>query len=126
MAEHVLDSSAMLALLWREKGWEVVEEVETRVASAMNIAEVASVLAKAGHSLVEIHASIGQLDVEVVLFDEPQAFEAGRLRSVTERFGLSLGDRACIALASARGAPVLTSDRKWTQVDLDVEVVAFR
>jgi PIN domain nuclease of toxin-antitoxin system len=116
----------MLALLWREKGWEVVEEVETRVASAVNVAEVASVLAKVGHSIAEVHASIAQLDVEVVVFDEPQAFEVGRLRPVTERFGLSLGDRACIALASARGAPVLTSDRKWAQAGLDVEVVAFR
>ena len=55
-----------------------------------------------------------------------QAEIAGQLKERTRRYGLSLGDRACLALGSDRGEPICTADRVWEQLDLDVEVESIR
>ena len=103
----------MLALLWREDGWERVGDIEQRVASTVNLAEVASVLAKIGHTVGEIRALLASLGLLAVDFDEAQAIEVARLRPLTVASGLSLGDRACLALAGIRQLPALTADRAW-------------
>ena len=59
-------------------------------------------------------------------FSAVQAEIAGRLKERTRRYGLSLGDRACLALGSDRGGPVYTADRAWTQLHLGVEVETIR
>ncbi len=48
------------------------------------------------------------------------------LRSATRAHGLSLGDRACLALARSAGLPVLTADREWRGVGLDMEIELIR
>ena len=127
MAEVVLDASAILALLRREPGFEKVAAVmdEARV-SAVNLAEVGSFLAKAGHSVTEMRATLDSLRLAVVDFDEQQAIEAARLRPLTVSIGLSLGDRACLALAGLRGLPAMTTDRSWATLELGVDVSVVR
>lgn len=84
--------------------------------SAVNLAELATLLHRQGFpepALVLLE--VGET-VEVVEFDAAQAAHTGALVSVTARLGLSLGDRACLALARQRGEPVLTTDRVWAEL----------
>lgn len=123
----VLDSSALLALLWSEPGSEVVATVmEEAIISAVNMAEVCSKLADRGIVGVEIHALLSELAVRVVVFDESQAFRTGELRPATRAFGLSIGDRACLALAVSEKLSVITADKAWGNLNLGISITLIR
>jgi PIN domain nuclease of toxin-antitoxin system len=62
----------------------------------------------------------------VVDFDAAQARVAGDLRSLTRAQGLSLGDRACLALAQALGLPVMTADRAWASLEVEIKIRTVR
>lgn len=89
--------------------------------SAVNLSEVAAKLVDIGMAETEIRDAIEPLGVEVVTFDGEAAVAAGLLRRESRRAGLSLGDRACLALGRERGLPVLTSDTAWASLDLGAE-----
>lgn len=123
----VLDSSAVLAVLWAEPGAvEVMTRLERARISAVNAAEVVSRLVERGASDAAAEAAIPDLMVEVVPFDAAQALAAGLLRRATRPAGLSLGDRACLALAQAEGLPALTADRAWGDLHLGIAVEVIR
>jgi PIN domain nuclease of toxin-antitoxin system len=125
----VLDASAILCLLGREAGADVVAESigTTRcVLSAVNLAEVATKLALSGLNGIEIDAVTEKLGVEIVGFDRQQAIAAGQLVTATKAGGLSLGDRACIQLAQLMNAPVLTSDRIWSALGIAAKIRMIR
>jgi len=125
-AVAVLDASALLALLQGEPGSSRVLEVLPGVLiCSVNLSEVVAKLAESGMPEGDIHRALG-LGLEIVPFDEALAFQAGLLRPVTRRAGLSLGDRACLALAQARSLPALTTDRAWTGLDAGVDVEVIR
>lgn len=127
MAEWVLDASAVLASLRNETGGErVLPLMETSLLSAVNLAEVATRLLDLGASAADIDGLLERLRCEVVPFDEGLALNAGLLRVQTRHLGLSVGDRACLALARREGLPVLTGDRAWRGLDVGVEVVLIR
>jgi ribonuclease VapC len=127
MAEYVLDASAMLALLRREKGYEkVAAVVAASKASTVNLAEVGSHLMNAGDTLVNTKAQLDSLGVGVIPFDEEQAIETARLRPITRSLGLSLSDRACLALARLLRLPAMTTDRAWSKLNLGVEITVIR
>ena len=118
--EVVLDASALLALVHGEEGAEVVgASIPGAQISAVNLAEVVGKLADVGMPAAEIHVALAGLGLRVVDFDETLAFAAGLLRPVTRSAGLSLGDRACLALAAATKLPALTADRSWAEVVLE-------
>ena len=71
-------------------------------------------------------ADLREVDLEVVPMDRAQAEAAGALRAATRAAGLSLGDRACLALAQSLGATALTTDRPWTRLDCGVTVEVVR
>ncbi len=126
MTEFVLDASAVIAFLQGEPGAQQVEgALFEAVLSAVNLVEVAQwVMEVRGEAAARLE--LQGLPCQVVDFDETQALEAAALRRTTRVRGLSLGDRACLALAKLRGLPVLTADRAWTQVDAGVEIVLIR
>jgi ribonuclease VapC len=127
MADWVLDSSAILARFAGEAGAETVEAgAAAAVVSAVNYAEVVGKLVDRGLPAEAAMTAAGELRLVVVPFDEAAALRAGALRAETRGLGLSLGDRACLTLAEALGLPVLTADRAWAELDLDVEVVLIR
>jgi len=126
MDERILDASAIVASVLREKGWERVDSVQRRHASAVNIAESASSLIEKGFTFHSARILIWSLKIHVVDFDEAQAMEAARLRPLTRAFGLSLGDRACLALAALRGLPVLTADRTWPEAAPHLAITVIR
>jgi ribonuclease VapC len=120
----VLDASALLCLLKSEQGADRVLSVLPRAAiSAVNLCEVYSKLADAGGSESRIAQAIGGLHLRVEAFDDEQARRTGMLRPLTKSLGLSLGDRACLALAQHRESTALTTDRIWA--DLPEAVSAF-
>lgn len=124
----VLDSSALLASFLSEAGGDRMAAIlETgTILSAVNLTEVLTVLLDKGVGPEDARLALGDLSCEVVPLDRDLAMAAGALRPRTRHLGLSLGDRACLALAAARGLPVLTADRSWTALDVGVEVRLIR
>jgi PIN domain nuclease of toxin-antitoxin system len=112
----VLDASAILALLARERGWEVVRDaLPTAGISTVNLAEAAGKLIERGANVHEV-AELLDLGVERLSFDTEMAFAAAQMKQVASVRGLSLGDRCCLATAWCLGRPVLTADAAWTRV----------
>ncbi|MCY4220032.1 MAG: type II toxin-antitoxin system VapC family toxin [Thiotrichales bacterium] len=120
MARIVLDASAVLAVILEEPGAEVVVEALRigAVMSTVNVAEVAARLNQDGWSDAEVAIVFDSLGIELLPFGPESALLSGRLRTVTRKFGLGLGDRACLASAFVAGCPVLTSDRTWEELDI--------
>ena len=113
----VLDASAVLALLFEEPGAEIVRaQLRTGVIGAANLAEVLAKLSDHGLPAPEAARAVAILGLEVAPMTEGQAQRSAELRPATRTAGLSLGDRACLALAIDLGAPALTADRSWAGV----------
>lgn len=129
MPRAVLDASALLAVLYREPGSVMVEPYFAQaIVSSVNFSEVAAKLSDRGIDSQEVLEILSGLGLEVREFDTELALMAGALREVTRPLGLSLGDRACLALGIAEGAPILTTDRAWAGVPIETpaEVVIVR
>lgn len=127
MSATVLDATAVLALLQNEPGSErVAALLPTAVISTVNLAEVVGKLAEVGMPEPTIQTVLGELGLRTIPFDEALAFRAGLLRPATSDYGLSLGDRACLALGQHLRVPVLTADRMWKSLKLDVVVHLIR
>ncbi len=99
-ARYVLDASAILAALFDEpgSGW-VADRMESALVSAVNYQEVIAKLVDRGSPAKAVAELIDDLGMECIAADRHQAEIAGLLRAETRRFGLSLGDRSCLALA---------------------------
>ncbi|PTD98200.1 type II toxin-antitoxin system VapC family toxin [Pseudothauera lacus] len=130
MTRYVWDASAVLVYLRGEPG---VDVLETRLAEssehylcAVNLSEVAGWLNERGMPAAELQAFTAALDLQVVAFDRPLALATGLLRTATKARGLSLGDRACLALAKQLGATALTADRAWLNLALDQAIELTR
>lgn len=127
MAEVVIDASALLALLNGEAGADVVADaIPGGVISAVNLSEVVAKLAEAGVPEKTLRQSLQPLGLEVVPFDDEQAYRAGLLRTATSNAGVSLGDRACLSLAIMRGVVALTADRAWLELSIGAKVKVIR
>lgn len=129
MGRAVLDASAILAALFREPGADVVEaHIDQAIVSAVNLSEVAAKLADRGVSSRDVEALLGALGLPVRAFDASEALAAASLRERTRSHGLSLGDRACLALGRSESLPVITADRAWSDVSaaIGVKVVLLR
>jgi len=133
-AGFVLDASALLAHLLAEPGGDVVRDTlaeHAAVMSAVNWAEVLSRLASAGADPYEVaqrvasEAALGDVLTVVALTGSDGPAIAG-LRPTTRHLGLSLADRACLALAQRLGLPVVTTDRAWAQLQIGVEIRLVR
>lgn len=124
----VLDASALLAYLLDEAGAGEVEQAlgDQAAIGAVNLAEVLSKLFDAGEDPDSAMGGITVLPLDVVPFDEDLAVESARLRPPSASAGLSLGDRACLALGRRLGRRVLTADGSWVGLIPDVDVVAIR
>ena len=119
----VLDASAILCLLFEEPGMEkVLARGQGAFVSAVNLSEA---LSKAMDNGVpaEIRAiAIEALALNIVAFDADAAHAAAELRTATKAFGLSLGDRACLALTGRLRATALTTDRIWSRLDIGITI----
>jgi ribonuclease VapC len=117
VAEAVLDASALLALILEEPGAEQVEPyVPGGTASAVNLGEVVAKLRDLGMAEARVDEIVAEMQLDVRGHDLSAALTAGHLRPVTRSAGLSLADRACLALARTLRLPALTADRGWLGV----------
>jgi ribonuclease VapC len=128
MNSYVLDASALLVLLKGEPGSERVIEAITDGASicAVNFSEVVGKLRDGGMPEEAVHESLDPFEFDIVQFDTKLAYQAGLLRPLTKNAGLSLGNRACLALAQHLNLPVLTTDRVWKDLIPGVNVQVIR
>lgn len=125
--EAVLDASAILAVLRNEPGAEAVTAVLPRAAvCTVNLAEVISTLINKGASAEQADLIVADVFAQRVSADEQLARRAGSLRATTTQFGLSLGDRFCLALAEREGVPALTADQVWGKLENGIVVTLIR
>jgi PIN domain nuclease of toxin-antitoxin system len=125
--EWVLDASAVLAVIQQEPGAASVEERLSRSGiCTVNLSEVAAKLLDAGLPADEAQAELSSLGLTLLPFDATLAWRAAALRPLTRRFGLSLGDRACLATGMVLERPVVSADRKWVEISLPVAVECIR
>ncbi len=125
MSEFVLDSSAILAVINLETGYVKVEPILRRsAASSVNIAEVLTKLVEKGVSLADALEEFLQLGIMVSDFGLIQAEKSAELRPLTKHLGLSMGDRACLALAINEKATAVTADTSWSSLTVcAIEVI---
>lgn len=122
-----MDSSAALAVLNSEPGApEVWAHLPGAFISAVNVAEVATKMIDGGTPAESADEFVQRLGLQVVPFGRADAVTTAGLRQGTKSAGLSLGDRACLALARLRGLPVLTADKIWANLDVGVDVRLIR
>ena len=128
MSRIVLDASAMLAMLNREPGSEKLtpEMLSNAAGSMVNLAEVHTKLVSRGGDPEEAWEDTLSSIQEPVPFTEEQARIAGGLVAQTRALGLSLGDRACLALGLILKAPVYTTDKSWKNLQLGVRIHLIR
>jgi PIN domain nuclease of toxin-antitoxin system len=127
VSKYVLDASAVLALLDAEPGADKVATVLMDAAiGTVNLAEVHAKLSERGQYGRQALAEILSVADAVLPFTEEHATIAGSLRASTMHLGLSLGDRACLALGIALGVPVFTTERIWAQLHLPCGIHLIR
>ena len=123
----VLDASALLAMFNQEPGSaEVANALDRSMISAVNLTEVLTKLSDQGIDVAEAWEEIRLMEIDVVPFESEMARRAAALRATTRKAGLSLGDRACLALGMARKASILTADRAWRGLKLDADIRVVR
>jgi ribonuclease VapC len=127
VAEAVLNASALLAFLRKQPGANEVAAVFTRSCiSAVNLAETISKMIEYGNPLDDVSYQIERLRIPVFPFHAEPAKLVASLWKATRPAGLSLGDRACLALGLPQGLPVLATDRNWAKADVGVKVEMIR
>jgi PIN domain nuclease of toxin-antitoxin system len=128
MNEVVFDASAILALLQQEPGAETLtDEIRVNaVASTVNLAEVQGKLVKKGIPPEMAWEDTLSAVAEAEPFTSRQASIAGSLITKTQKCGLSLGDRSCLALAIALKAPVYTTEQVWKNLKVGIPIHVIR
>jgi PIN domain nuclease of toxin-antitoxin system len=123
----ILDASAMLALIFGERGAEnVIPYAQGSQILAINFSEVvAQVIAIDGNpERAEVSAS--RLEINIVPFDRKHARLTAEIIKRTSAVGASLADRACLAFAEDGGLPVLTADKEWSKLGLPIDIRQIR
>lgn len=124
----MLDASAVLAVLLDEPGGDYVfDQLHESHISAINLSEVYATLLDHGMTFEEAREIVEPLPFRIRTFRDGHAWQAAKLRPVTKKFGLSLGDRACLTHAMLADLPVLTGDRRMADakavLDIDIHLI---
>jgi ribonuclease VapC len=123
----VLDASALIALYKEENGYRrVLAEISSSAISTVNLAEAMTKFVEDDGTADRIPHELGLFGCEMIPVSVGHALAAANLRPSTRRFGLSLGDRLCLALGIERQCSILTADRNWARLDIGVPIVLIR
>lgn len=122
-----LDTSALLALIGKEEGAEVVaSHLAGAAISAVSWSEVVMVLQNVGMTTSDINDIHTRLAISIIPFDKEQAVMASLLHRTTQPQKLSFGERACLALARTHNIPAITARQAWADIHVGVDVVLIR
>lgn len=118
MTNIVLDSSAVLAMVYGESGGAkvhaaIVSPLYVVSISAVNWCEVLTKLGQKSSIMTAERLTAILPGVEVVPFGQTDAERVATLAKSCP--DISLGDRACLALASFLDAAAWTTDKIWAQ-----------
>ena len=123
----VIDASALLAAIHKEKGGDIVEQnIDHCVISAVNWSEVLQKLERAGIDTDQIESALKALGLEVLDFTDEEARITSKLWKPSKTLGLSLADRACLATGIHLNIKVITADKAWAEMEIDIEIVLIR
>lgn len=123
----VLDSSAVLAVINRETGFEKAERyLWDGVISSVNAMEIACVLRRNGADADAAETMMRRTIPRILPFAVNQLRSVAELYAATRHVGLSQGDCVCLALGHELKRPVVTMDRRWADIDVGVKVLALR
>lgn len=123
----VLDASALLAVLNREPGADLVmAEMRAAEVSIVNVCEVLSKAAENGVDPDDTQSILKTFRFRTRAFREGHALAVAKLRPLTRHLGLSFGDRACLVQADFSKMPILTSDRRMANADLGIDIRLIR
>jgi ribonuclease VapC len=112
----VLDASAILAAIQNEPGGDKIADVLGHaLISTVNVAETYTIAERKSLHSDLVRGFFEYRGIDIVPLSHVQAEIAGRMASLTNAAGLSLGDRCCLALAISEKAEVITADRVWLQ-----------
>jgi PIN domain nuclease of toxin-antitoxin system len=128
MSKIVFDASALIALFAKENGYELIKKhMKDAIISSVNIAEVYKYCIETqGLTEDEARNLIKLSDIKITHFTSDQALISARLITKTKQYGLSLGDRACIALAISGGHDIISCDQIWQKLDVGVKIIMAR
>ena len=116
---HVLDASAVLAMVYQEPGADdIASRLDGSLISSVNFSEVLQKARAEGYDLDEIAALLRSMVDGIVPFDDRRALETAALWEQTRIAGLSLADRACLALTAAVSGVAVTTDSAWAKLEL--------
>ena len=124
----VLDASALIASFKQEKGYKEIENALANGAamSTVNLAEVYRKIVSEEWNLEEVSPRLKALGLIILPFGEDEAKISAELYPIGKSLGLSLGDRACLSLGLKLGLPVLTTDKTWSKLNLQIDVRVLR
>lgn len=123
----VVDASVVLAVVREEPGSDVaLSKLDNALISSVNVCEVLYKIVASGGSMESAQWIIGKLPIVSIPFCNEQALVAASIHKKTHRKGISFADRACLALGLTHDVPVLTGERKWQSLGIDVKVETFR
>ena len=124
---YLLDASALLAAIHNELGGELVQQIiEESAISSINWSEVLQKLNRAGADTQAITAALKALGLEIIAFNEDDATIAASLWPETKSLGLSLADRACLAMGRRLKLTVVTADKVWQSLDAEQKIKLIR
>jgi ribonuclease VapC len=126
--EYVMDSTALIAVVYQEPGYErVVEILDKSAISAVNLAEIINKLILRGSPAEAVRHALLKLELTVEDWTDDLAYRSAEFTRFNKSHGLSLGDRACLTLAKQLHATAVTSDRTWRRMpSLGVPIMIFR
>ena len=123
----VIDASVLLAVLFGETNDDgLLLSLQDGNLSTVNMTEVQTRANDRGIDSEHAARFLERLRLQMHVFDVGQATIVADLRPATRHLGLSLGDRACLALARSLGAPVMTADRAWASLDVGIDITVIR
>jgi PIN domain nuclease of toxin-antitoxin system len=123
----LLDASALLAYLQQEQGGTQVRQV--LFAACMSTVNWCEVVQKLHANAIDDKAvakTLSLLGLRFIPFGVAHADKAGELWKTTAPFGLSLGDRACLATGLVENMPVMTADKMWQKISLPLNIQLIR
>ena len=124
----VFDSSVLIMLFAKEPGYESVRQnLKHAIISTVNIAEVYKYCIEVQNLTEDDCRNLIKLSgIKIIDFCEEQALISAKIIKQTKQYGLSLGDRGCLALAMSKNYSIFTCDKIWQKVDLGVEFIMAR